>query len=111
MNAETLVDFLMFRATISEHALIVFYYLGALGVPFVSAWVAIRLARHWQAIRERLTIEADQTLPQLPARYRRRAWAAGIVMFLLMELGWRMLFEYLIAFMHMHEALLKLSQG
>ncbi|MGB0712835.1 MAG: DUF4282 domain-containing protein [Gammaproteobacteria bacterium] len=109
MNADTLVDFLMFRATISEHALIVMYYLGALGGPFVSAWFAIRLARHWHAIKEKLTVDTERALPPLPARYRRRGWAAGLVLFLLMELGWRMLFEYLIAFMHMHEALLKIS--
>jgi hypothetical protein len=103
---DTLLDILTFRTFIAPYALPFFYYLGALGVPFAAwglpQWLRRRYGRLDQAI---------QTGGDLALRYTRRRdrllfLFLFLAAFLFMELMWRLLFEYLIAFLQMREALL-----
>ncbi len=98
-----MVDFLLFRSFLSPSVLMVFYYLGALGVP-----VALVAAALW--VRRRLpsldpAVLAALRPPPALVRYRRHLVAASLVAFLLGELGWRMMFEFLIAYFRMHDLL------
>jgi hypothetical protein len=95
---QTLVDFLSFRAFLSPAVLMGFYYLGAVVMP-VAAWLfALWLRRRFVAL-QRAEAQGKALLLQL-TRARER-WLIGALfgaMFLMMEIFWRMLFEYLIGF-------------
>ena len=108
---DTLLDFLTFRHFLAPYALPLFYYLGALGVPFAAwallVWLRRRFGRLDQAI---------QSGGEMARRYTRRRDRVALALlflavFLFMELLWRLLFEYLIAFLQMREALLMLQQA
>ena len=105
-------DFLSFRLMISPALLLVIYYAGALGVPImVFYWIRYagkkmdesRFAPHKHFLRQRL--EKSETVRQ----YRTTAIAWGIFLFIMMEVFWRMMFEFFIAYFQMHNALIKIS--
>lgn len=99
-------DFLSFKSMVSIDALVVFYYLGAVGVPIVLPlvvrWLLNKLGTTGDALKE----GGKWSWQQLSLKYQ--LWVVGLSlgMFFLMELFWRMLFEYLIAFMQMRDALI-----
>jgi Domain of unknown function (DUF4282) len=103
---ESLLDFLRFRAFISPHALIVFYYLGALGMPGASWLLLVWLRRRYKPLA--LAYDTARQTPTviIPLRYRVLTTVLFLSTLLFMELMWRMLFEYLIAFLQMRDALL-----
>ncbi|MBP6808700.1 MAG: DUF4282 domain-containing protein [Chromatiaceae bacterium] len=108
---DTLLDFLIFRHFLAPYALPFFYYLGALGVPF-AAWALLV----WLRRRFGLLDQAIQSGGEIARRYTRRRDRVALALlflaaFLFMELLWRLLFEYLIAFLQMREALLMLQQA
>ncbi|AGA33204.1 hypothetical protein TVNIR_1537 [Thioalkalivibrio nitratireducens DSM 14787] len=93
-------DFLFFRELVTPGVLFAAYYTGALLIPVVVFDLARRFRRRVQA---RLTAEGV-----LPGRLRAPvAWAAGyaVVAFLLAELAWRMMFEFMLAYFQMHAAI------
>lgn len=102
---EWLHDFLVFRAHISPAVLLVTYYVGALLIPVlvydVSRRFNQRLAREdWKV--------PDRYRTQLLAR-RGRVIGYALLALLLGELAWRMMFEFLVAYFQMHEALTGMS--
>ena len=102
----TLLDILTFRTFLAPYALPFFYYLGALGVPFAAWGLLVWLRRRYGRLDQ-----AIQTGGELARRYTRRRDRIlfpplFLAVFLFMELMWRLLFEYLIAFLQMREALL-----
>jgi len=104
------MDFLTFDAMISIPVLIGFYYLGAVFCPLVM-WRCMRwiLARY--PIIETLSKEGGRwAWQQLPREKKWKVIALFAVMFLMGELFWRMLFEYLIAFMQMRNAMVLQTQ-
>ena len=103
MNA--LVDFLSFRTLISGPVLVLFYYLGALGMPLAAWWMADRLLRRYAPARDAVDSGRRLFVAMLPTRHRILAVGLFLAAFLFMELLWRMMFEYLIAFMQIRDAL------
>ncbi|OYY73745.1 MAG: hypothetical protein B7Y40_07770 [Gammaproteobacteria bacterium 28-57-27] len=105
---QTLSDFLSFKAFISPSVLMFCYYFGALGVPLVAA-VMLALAR--QKARERGLVLEKATLWASLATQQNIVVVATlfVLMFLCMEIGWRMMFEFMLAYFQMREALLGLS--
>jgi len=102
-------DFLAFRSFVSPLALPVFYYLGAVAMPLLAWILAARLGRRYA-----LVAQTAQTLRGLMAaltrprdRWRVVALTAGLFLFL--ELLWRMMFEFLIAYLQIRDALLIIS--
>ncbi|HQS02113.1 MAG: hypothetical protein B7Y07_01925 [Halothiobacillus sp. 24-54-40] len=95
------VNFLTFRCLISPYALIGFYYLGALFMP-VAAWLFWR----WLGLRYGWLRQVQKEVGALSRQVLSPSQRVGILLacvvcFLLMELFWRMLFEFLIAYVHM----------
>ncbi len=95
------VNFLTFRSLISPYALIGFYYLGALFMP-VAAWFFWR----WLGLRYGWLRQVQRTVGAFSRQVLSPAQRVGffltcLVCFLFMELFWRMLFEFLIAYLHM----------
>jgi len=99
------MDFLTFNSFISIPVLIGFYYMGAVLCPLIM-WQCIRwLIRKYPSIEHLYTQGKYLTWTQLPADKKWKMMALFIGMLLMAELFWRMLFEFLIAFMQMHDAL------
>jgi hypothetical protein len=89
---QTFIDFLNFRFFISPYVLVICYYIGALGVPIGSWLLAL-----W--IKRKLTRTKDRIL----------LYILFIVFFICMEVMWRMMFEFIIAYLQMREALMELA--
>ena len=83
------IAFLKFETFISSYALIIIYYIGALVVPYFI----------WKYIFKLKLNSIASKIPYLSILF--------ISMFLFTELLWRICFEYLLAFMQMHDALIK----
>ena len=102
---ETLGDFLTFRLLISEYALVVFYYLGAVGMPLFALAVLLFLGRRFPQLWWLGRRSGELAKQHLPWRYRFALIFSFLLALLMMELFWRMLFEYLIAFLQIRDAL------
>ncbi len=100
-----MIDFLNFKSFISIEVLIIFYYMGAIMIP-----IAMWLFSHW-------LIQRFNILSQSYEKGKRLLWSSlttkqkimlaffFTACFFFMQLFWRMMFEYLIAFMQMRDAL------
>jgi len=102
---DSLLDFLAFRTLISEPVLIVFYYLGAVAMPVAAWFLALYLIRRFEMAKGAYDMGRQLWLFSLPKKHRVWAIALMIGAFLFMELLWRMMFEFLIAYLQMHDAL------
>ncbi len=100
-------DFLTFQTFITPTLLILMYYIGAVLIPIVSWYLArwiqksyfIEVSRH---IKEEITTRTT-------AKQRFIIYTTFILCFFCMEIFWRMIFEFLIAYFDMHDALMKLK--
>jgi hypothetical protein len=106
---DILLDFLTFRRFLGPYVLPLIYYLGALGVPFTAWALLVWLRRRYSRLDQ--TLQSGGEMARLHTRRRDRIALAllFLAIFLFMELMWRLLFEYLMAFLQMREALLMLQ--
>ena len=101
-----MMDFLTFKTFISTEALIVFYYIGSLILP-IGIWVVfIWLIQKYKYINTAYENGKVIVWKSLDRQQRVKLVSFFIVIFLFLELFWRMLFEFLIAYMQMRDALL-----
>ena len=101
------MDFLTFKTFISTEALIIFYYLGALLLP-IGLWQLLTwLIRKYNLINAAYENGKELLWKPLSRKQKTRFVSFFIILFLFMELFWRMLFEFLIAYMQMRDALLQ----
>ena len=100
------MDFLTFKDFISIPVLIAFYYFGAILFPFFMWILSIWLIQKYKSIDAIQSKGKEMLWNTLTAKQKVKLIAAFIVAFLFMELFWRMLFEFLIAYMQMRDALL-----
>lgn len=101
---ETMQDFLTFQTFITPTLLIIMYYIGALVIPLLC-WYLV----HW--IKKVYISEKVKTsvVTHTTARQRIIMFSIFFICFLFMEVLWRMIFEFLIAYFDMHDALMKLT--
>jgi hypothetical protein len=103
------VNFLTFRSLISPYALLGFYYLGAVLMP-VLAWLFWRwLGRRYGWLRQVQAEVGAFSRQILSPGQRFWIFLACVLCFLLMELFWRMMFEFLIAYLHMAQDIQQLA--
>ena len=100
-------DFLTFQTFITPTLLLFMYYIGAILIPIVSWYLARWIQRSYftklsKSLKEK--VEAKIT-----AKQRFIVYAAFILCFLCMEIFWRMMFEFFIAYFDMHDALMQLT--
>ncbi len=101
------MDFLTFKSFISTEVLIVFYFIGAFILP-IGLWVLLTwLIRKYRFLNT--TYENGKVIiwKSLNKKQQAKLVALFISCFLFMELFWRMLFEFLIAYMQIRDALLR----
>lgn len=92
-------DFLTFQTFITPALLMVMYYIGAVLIP-VFSWYFV----HWIKTVYKKELENNTTFKQ-----RFIVYTAFFISFFSMEILWRMMFEFFIAYFDMHDALMKLS--
>lgn len=101
------MDFLTFKTFISTEALIIFYYIGALLLP-IGLWLVVTwLIRKYSLLNSAYEEGKELLWKSLSRKQRTKFIAFFIISFLFMELFWRMLFEFLIAYMQMRDALMQ----
>ena len=104
-----LEDFLSFKYFISPYVLFVFYYMGALGIPIASWFFSIWLKKKYWLVSD--VYASSKKILIKTTRTKYRVWFFLLVsfLFLWMEIIWRMLFEFLIAYLQIRDALLLLA--
>lgn len=98
-------DFFAFRTFIAPGVIYITYYLGAVSVP-VLAWLVARQSR--TRLLEELRIQAPDTWSEtngLGWRGWARVTSAALATFVILEIAWRILFEFLLAYFQIREAL------
>ena len=105
-----LEDFLRFKSFISPYILFIFYYMGALGLPIASWFFTIWLRKKYWGISEAYTLGKETVKRTTTKKYRIRFIFLFIFLFFSIEIMWRMLFEFLIAYLQIRDALLVLTQ-
>ena len=102
-------SYLTFERLISIDVLIVFYYFGAVVMPVFMLWFMLWL-KTW-LLNKSPTLETSvqkggQLIKTRITRQSRFKWSGlFVVAFLFAELFWRLLFEFLIAYMQMRDAI------
>lgn len=106
---QTIVDFFAFRTFVSLDVLRVVYALGAIGMPMLAwaVWLWLDRFALWRSMRG---VSASAVRRVVPKRWRVISVLLFLLCFFCMELMWRMMFEFIIAYLQMHEALQLLSQ-
>jgi len=101
---QTLLDVLSFKTFITPSILIVCYYLGALGVPLFMIGMLIR-ARH-EAVNQGVAPENYNLWQRWATQQNQLIMLVLFIgMFICMEIGWRMMFEFMLAYFQMRDAL------
>ena len=100
------MDFLTFKSFISTEALILFYYIGALILP-IGIWIFLNwLIRRYELLNVAYENGKKMLWQSLNIKQQIKLVTLFVFFFLFMELFWRMLFEFLIAYMQIRDALL-----
>jgi len=100
------MDFLTFKSFISTEVLILFYYLGALILP-IGMWILLTwLIRKYRFLNTTYENGKEMIWQSLNIKQQIKLVALFISCLLFMEIFWRMLFEFLIAYMQIRDALL-----
>lgn len=98
-------DFISFRVLMTPAILVIVYYVGAIAGPLILIWFF------------RKTSQASRDMAATPRKGRLRESVitdnssiliiSAITLIIVMEIGWRMLFEILIAYFQIHNALMQ----
>ncbi|MGD9888322.1 MAG: DUF4282 domain-containing protein [Halothiobacillaceae bacterium] len=105
---QTLLDFLSFKTFISPSVLLFCYYLGALGVPLFASVMLIWVRQ--QARKHGISFVADSRWKRWATQSNKTVLLALFgLFFVCMEIGWRMMFEFMLAYFQMRDALLGLG--
>jgi len=98
-------DFLTFQTFITPTLLIIMYYIGALLIPLVSWYITRWIQKSY--FTEISNNIKEEFLTKTTSKQRFIVYAAFIISFLCIEILWRVMFEFCIAYFDMHDALMK----
>ena len=101
------MDFLTFKSFISTEVLILFYYIGAIILPVVTWHLVTSLYKKYEFINTAYEKEKEAVWKRLNKKHKNMLIIFFITSFIFMELLWRMMFEFLIAYMQIRDALLQ----
>ncbi len=98
-------DFLTFKTFLTPTLLLIIYYFGAIMIPAVSYSIAKWIKSSYFK-KQNNNIDIAMTPKQ-----KRILLSISLLCFLCMELFWRVLFEFFIAYFDMHDALMQLTKS
>ena len=101
------MEFIIFKNFISIEVLIVFYYIGAIIFPIMVWLYSKPLIKKYQLFSDSYFKGKDFLWKLLNKKQKVKIIGLLIPFFIFVQLLWRVLFEFLIAFMQIHEVLLK----
>ncbi len=101
-------DFLTFNYFITPHILLVGYYFGAILMPFLL-WKYRRSLLKKYTLLQTLNDYIKSLFSSLSDKNQRYVRIFYIVIFFMMELMWRMIFEAMIGYFNMHNYLQHIS--
>jgi len=101
------MDFLTFKSFISIEVLIVFYYIGAIILPAGAWYLVTWLIQKYEFVNIAYEKGKETIWKSLNKKQKNKLIIFFISAFIFMELFWRMLFEFLIAYMQIRDALLQ----
>ena len=101
------MNFLTFKTFISTEALIIFYYLGAIILPVFSWLLLSFVVQKYKLLKTSYPSGKELFWKLLAKKQQAKFISFFVIAFLFMELFWRMLFEFLIAYMQIRDALLQ----
>lgn len=100
-------DFLTFHTFITPALLIFMYYIGAILIPVISWYLSRWIKKvYFSEVPEnvKIAVATHTTLKQ-----RLFLFFVFFICFLCIEIFWRVMFEFFIAYFDMHDALMKLA--
>ena len=100
-------DFLTFQTFITPTLLLLVYYTGAVLIPLLSWYLAQWIKRSYFPDLSGQIKEAIQT--HTTPKQRFIVLLVFLIAFLFMEIFWRVIFEFFIAYFDMHNALMELN--
>ena len=101
------MDFLTFKSFISTEVLIFFYYIGAIILPAGAWYLVTWLMQKYELVNIAYEKGKDTIWNSLNKKQKNKLIMFFVSSFIFMELFWRMLFEFLIAYMQIRDALLR----
>ncbi len=101
-------DILVFNTFITQHVLIVFYYIGAVLMPIVLFMFRKELIAR-VAFFKRINDRLKAFYGTFTTGQKTVFWLVFITVFLCMELCWRMVFEAMIGYFDMHDYLYQIA--
>ncbi len=101
------MDFLTFKSFISTEVLIFFYYIGAIILPAGAWYLVTWLMQKYELVNIVYEKGKDTIWNSLNKKQKNKLIMFFVSSFIFMELFWRMLFEFLIAYMQIRDALLR----
>lgn len=100
------IDFLNFRFFISPYILMVFYYMGAVGIPIVSWILVLWIKRKYSLVSNLYESSKKTFISMTRTKDRILLYILFIWLLICMEIMWRMMFEFIIAYLQIREALM-----
>ena len=100
-------DFLMFKTFITPTLLIFFYYLGALFMPMLAWYLTKWIKNKYFSFLFQEINKAFQTYTT--TTHKLSIYISIFLSLVSMELIWRMMFEFFIAYFDMDDTLIKLE--
>jgi hypothetical protein len=106
---ETFVQFLTFKRFISLEVLMAFYYLGAIVLPLMAWGFSLWILAKYQNAATVYQHAKAQLWRTLPWRTQAGLVLGFLVALAFMQLFWRMLFEFLIAYLQIRDSVMHLA--
>jgi len=100
-------DFLTFNTFITPSLLILMYYVGAVLIPILSWYLAVWIHKNY--LSEVSGLVKEEIKRRTTVKQRLYTIIVFVLCFLCMEIFWRMMFEFFIAYFDMHDALMKMT--
>ena len=99
-------DFLTFKTFISPTVLIIMYFFGVFVMPFIAWWMSLKIKKYFP-----LEMESFKSNIFSKMRLKDKIIWISIVLLILffMEICWRMMFEFLIAYMQIRDVLVGIN--
>jgi len=100
-------DFLLFNTFITPSLLLFIYYIGAVIIPLLGWYLAVWIQRNY--LSEISGVMKEEITKITTVKQRLYTTIAFVLCFLCMEIFWRVLFEFFIAYFDMHDALMRIA--
>jgi hypothetical protein len=105
-----MIDILRFNTFIASDVLIFFYYVGAIVMPFLLYRYKNRLIESFSFLKS-IDDWLKTLFASLSEKEQQRAVVIMVMVFIMMELFWRMMFEAMIGYFDMHNYLFEMQQS